>query len=204
MTFVTNAVVVSSTYHHGNLREAVLRAAAEAVQREGPHAVNLRALAREIGVSHTAPRHHFGDGRGVLTALAVQGYRELTQRLREAADEGDFLDMGVAYVGFALERPAHFQVLFRPDLVNTEDPCLRRAADALSDQLTEGARHFTALDDDFAAGGSSNDGIASSTALAAWSMAHGFATLAISGTLSPSDGDLIDLARITLRHLGAA
>lgn len=218
MTDVTNSGVVPSTYHHGDLRAAVLSAAAEAVQRDGPQAVNLRALAREAGVSHTAPRHHFGDRRGVLTALATQGYAELAGRLDAAGAAGDFLEVGVAFVAFALERPAHFQVLFRPDLVDVEDPELCRARARLSAQLAGGAQRF-------APGSSPEDPHTTtetppmraqaatteppsagarftSTGLAAWSMAYGFASLALSGALNPAPGeDLLDLARRTLRHL---
>lgn len=235
------------TYHHGDLRAAVLRAAAVAVERDGPHAVNLRALARDVGVSHTAPRHHFGDKRGVLTALATQGYAELAGRLEAAGAEGGFLEVGVAFVGFALERRAHFQVMFRPDLVDVEDPELGRARARLSAQLAGGARQFTsAAPSDPGpgqAGGqftsaaprdsepalrreahpgaahdqlrphqpaeaaspldvASSSGAFTSAGLAAWSMAHGFATLALSGALAPAPGeDLLDLARSTLSHL---
>lgn len=248
MTCVTNAVLVPSPYHHGNLREAVLRAAAEAVQHEGPHAVNLRALAREVGVSHTAPRHHFGDRRGVLTALATQGYAELAERLEAAGADGSFLEVGVAFVAFALERPAHFQVLFRPDLVDVADPELGRARAMLAAQLAGGAQRFAtsasresgvapatavlppdpstsreraaspdgalspdgaispdgALSRDAAALGDNAllSGHFTSAGLAAWSMAHGFATLALSGAVTPEPGeDLLDLARRTLSHL---
>ncbi|MBA2695808.1 MAG: WHG domain-containing protein [Actinobacteria bacterium] len=199
-------------YHHGDLRAAILQAAADAVRREGPHAVNLRALAREVGVSHTAPRHHFGDKRGVLTALATQGYVELTGRLAAAGARGDFLDVGVAFVAYALERPAHFQMLFRPDLVDTQDPDLRRARSELSVRLTGGAERFAsgsasgqqrhpADDAALTEAGTSGDHLPT-TALAAWSMAHGFATLALSGALTvPPGGDLLDLARRTLSHL---
>ncbi len=186
------------TYHHGDLRAAILEAAAAAVQREGVHAVNLRALARDVGVSHTAPRHHFGDKRGVLTALATQGYVELTARLRAAASTGSFLDVGVAYVEFALSHPAHFAVLFQPDLVDAEDPDLRRASAELARTLT--GADSTAI----AEGAAPTARVAghSDAAIAAWSIAHGFATLALSGAISAaSKKDLLDLARRSLRNL---
>lgn len=186
------------TYHHGDLRTAILRAAAEAVQREGAHAVNLRGLARDVGVSHTAPRHHFGDRRGVLTALATEGYAELTARLRAAASSGGFLDVGVAYVEFALTQPAHFAVLFQPGLVDAEDPDLRRASAELSRTLT--GADSTAIAEDSAPTASAVGH--SDAAIAAWSIAHGFATLALSGAVTPAPGeDLLDLARRSLRNL---
>lgn len=197
------------SYHHGDLREAILQAAARAVERDGPASLNLRALAREVGVSHTAPRHHFGDKRGVLTALATQGYAELAGRLEAAGTEGSFLDVGVAFVAFALERPAHFQVLFRPDLVDTDDLELARAEAELSAQLAGGAQRFSSApgaavcrDTATSRGEAPSSGQFSSTGLAAWSMAQGFATLALSGALTPAPGeDLLDLARSTFCHL---
>ncbi|CAN5516169.1 TetR/AcrR family transcriptional regulator [soil metagenome] len=188
------------TYHHGDLRETILQSAERAVRQGGPEAISLRALAREAGVTHTAPRHHFGDKRGVLTALAVQGYGELASRLRSAAVEG-FLEVGVAYVAFALDRPAHFQLLFRSDLVDPDNVELRGARSALSHDLTEASRQF--------APNSPRDQTlltseVSAIELAAWSMAHGFATLALAGNLAPTQGEeMLDLARTALRHLSS-
>lgn len=182
-------------YHHGDLREAILAAAAAAIARDGVASLSLRALARDVGVTHTAPRHHFGDKRGVLTALAARGYRRLAARVRTANEQGSFLDAGVAYVEFALADPASFQVMFRPDLVDQEDRELRTALDELYDALTSGVRAFG---EGREAGASGAD--VRSVAAAAWSMAHGFATLALSGNFGP-DADLTNLARQTLRHL---
>lgn len=187
------------TYHHGDLREAILQAAERAVQRGGPQAVNLRALAREVGVTHTAPRHHFGDKRGVLTALALRGYAQLALRLSSAADEG-FLEVGVAYVAFALDHPAQFQLLFRSDLIDPDDADLLAARSNLSGHLIETSRTFAPGSPQDQRLPSGDD--VSEVGLAAWSMAHGFATLALAQNLRPCDGQsMLDLARASLRHL---
>ena len=82
----------------GNLAAAVLQRAAEVIAAEGPQGFSLRSLAADLGVSHTAPRHHFGSREGVLNALATQGYDWLADRLRRAREQsGSFLDVGVAY-----------------------------------------------------------------------------------------------------------
>lgn len=182
-------------YHHGDLREAILAAAAESIARDGVASLSLRALARDVGVTHTAPRHHFGDKRGVLTALAARAYRRLAARVRTANEQGDFLDAGVAYVEFALADPASFQVMFRPDLVDQEDQELRTALEELYGALTSGARAFG----ETPGTGETHEDIPS-VAAAGWSMAHGFATLALSGNFG-LDVDLSGLARQTLRHL---
>ncbi len=185
-------------YHHGDLRNAILRAAADAIEREGPGGLSLRALARAVGVSHTAPRHHLGDKRGVLTALASQGYRSLTEDIT-AANETGLLEAGVAYVRFADQHPGHFAVMFRPDLVDQTDAELGHAISSLEAALRSGVRAPAG-----ARGPSKGEGDVSGASLAraAWSIAHGFATLARNGNFPQASGEnLTDLARDTLRHL---
>ena len=66
----------------------------------------MRELARRAGVSHTAPAHHFGDKTGLLTAIATEGNQLLGEALRNAREAGGFLEVGLAYVRFAVEHPA--------------------------------------------------------------------------------------------------
>jgi AcrR family transcriptional regulator len=144
--------------------------------------VSLRDLARRAGVSHAAPAHHFGDKAGLLTAVAVEGFALLADALAEAQQQtGDFLDVGVAYVGFAVGHPAHFAVMFRPELYRVDDPELMAAKARAGESLYRGAAPFAV----------SESGPASQeAALAAWSLVHGFATLWLSGNLPaglPSD-----------------
>ena len=102
-------------YHHGNLRRALLDAALDTISTDGVAALNLRDLARRCGVSHAAPTHHFGDRRGLLTAIATEGYDGLAAATAATWDEtGSFLEVGVAYVRYAVAHPGHFPVMFRP------------------------------------------------------------------------------------------
>lgn len=187
-------------YHHGDLREAVLAAAASAIERGGVSSLSLRALARDVGVTHTAPRHHFGDKRGVVTALAAQGYRLLAGDVRTAGERGSLLDSGVAYTEFSRTHPAHFAVMFRPDLVDGDDADLGAATQDLYAALATAVRAFTGRGGGPAVEPGSPE--ERSVALAAWSMAHGFATLARSGNFPLESGQReVDLARATLGHL---
>ena len=103
----------------------------QAIAEVGPAAVSLRDLARRTGVSHAAPAHHFGDKAGLLTAVAADGFRRLAATLGEAYEaSGSFLEVGVAYVRFAVTHRAHFEVMFRPELYRHDDPELVRARDA--------------------------------------------------------------------------
>src|ERR1700750_454713 len=104
-------------YHHGDLRPALLRAAVEVIGQSGPAAMSLREVARRAGVSHAAAAYHFGDKAGLLTAVAAEGYPMLTEDLRSARDTSSgLLEVGVAYVRFAVSHRPHFEVMYRPEL----------------------------------------------------------------------------------------
>src|SRR5512145_3325109 len=101
-------------YHHGELRQALLDAAAAVVEREGVEALSLRELARRLGVSHAAPAHHFADRAALLVELARDGYARFGEALaKAAAAEPDPLErlreVGRAYVRFAIEHPGRFR-----------------------------------------------------------------------------------------------
>jgi AcrR family transcriptional regulator len=184
-------------YHHGDLRAAVLTAAAEVIARDGVDQLSLRSLALELGVSHTAPRHHFGSREGVLTALACEGYELLADALENAASNGDFAAVGVAYVLFAVDHPGHFAVMHTPELVDGTNHDLQRAQHRAAAQLNAGARTH--------AGGSAQ-GIAVAS-IAAWSLVHGLATLQLSGALDAAGlpqqagGDLHSIALRAVNQL---
>jgi len=161
-------------YHHGDLRAALLAAAEARVRAAGPASVRLRGLARQLGVSHAAPAHHFGTRRGLLTALAAQGHELMDQAMARADRSGGFAEVGVAYVRFAVEHPAHFAVMFAPDLLDLDDPALRAARAATLARLTTGTAAVASR------GGAVDAGAA---AVAVWSMMHGLATLHLSGSL---------------------
>ncbi|MEV6108701.1 TetR/AcrR family transcriptional regulator [Streptomyces sp. NPDC051940] len=163
------------SYHHGDLRKAVTDAALDVIAESGVGALSMRDLARRAGVSHAAPAHHFKDRAGLLTAIAAEGHDLLTAEL--AAEGEGLAGMGAAYVRFAELHPAHFQVMFRPDLVRADDPELAAARGRSAARLREGVSSLPGGADAELAG------------VAAWSMAHGFASLARSGALAGVIGD---------------
>jgi AcrR family transcriptional regulator len=186
-------------YHHGDLRRALFEALAETVLEVGPSAVGLRDLARRAGVSHAAPAYHFGDKRGLLTAFAAEGYRLLADALHDAAQAsgGGFTDVGLAYVRFAIDHRAHFEVMFRPDLLRRDDPELVAAATRTSAQLRDGV---ASTRDEAGDGDGTGDVDLSGPAgmVAAWSLVHGFATLWVTGNVPASLGPPDQLARAVL------
>jgi len=110
-------------YHHGNLRETLLETAFRLVDSEGVDAISMRALAREAGVSSAAPFRHFADKRLLLDAIAEKAAAELERKLDEATAEcsdalTQFRAMTVAYVRFAAEHPALFDLIHSTELVS--------------------------------------------------------------------------------------
>ncbi len=115
----------AQSYHHGNLREALLRVAEEVVEREGEKALTLRELSRELGVSHTSPLRHFANKQALLDALAMRGFERMDAALGRAVKDrgkgfaGRLTALARAYVGFQLKHPALCAMMFdakhRPD-----------------------------------------------------------------------------------------
>ena len=179
-------------YHHGDLRRALLDAAIASIIEEGSASFSLRDLARRIGVSHAAPAHHFGDKAGLLTALAVEGYELLADAQATVWEEtGDFLEVGVAYVRFAVEHPAHFEVMYRPELLRTDDPDLVAAHQRSRDFLYGPAGTLVKRD-------------ALGAGIAGWSMAHGIVSLWANGNLPDDLGGPEEIMRMAGRHLFSA
>jgi AcrR family transcriptional regulator len=155
-----------TTYHHGDLRAVILTEAARLIAERGADRVSLRELAREAGVSHAAPAHHFTDRRGLFTALAAQGFQMLAAALTDA--RGQFVDAALAYVRFALEHPGHYEVMFDKSLLDPYDGELIAAEAAAGAELSRGV---ATLDDPNATADPAG------AELAAWSLVHGFSTL---------------------------
>ena len=169
------------SYHHGNLKQALLRASLDLIRQAGPQAFTLREVARRAGVSHNAPYRHFRDKEELLAALAAEGFDRLTAAMTQAAESASgamqrFRQSGRGYVEFALCNPQHFAVMF--DL-----PC---RFDLYPQTQVAGARAFGTLlrfVEACQAAGVLPPGDAKPLALLAWSMVHGVAKLAISGRL---------------------
>ena len=118
-----------TTYHHGDLRAALLGAAARILEKEGPEAISLRDLARRANVSHNAPYRHFADRAALLAALAEEGSAQLARAL----DGKPWREQAVTYVRFALENPERFRLMsgiagFRAVIERSADPEAKPAA----------------------------------------------------------------------------
>ncbi len=118
--------VKRSTYHHGDLRAALIQAADEIIADGGIEAFSLRAAALRAGVSPGAPAHHFGSAKGLLTEVALLAFERIGQYIENAGHSDDVAAdvraLSLAFVTFALDHPGHFRLMFRNDLVNRDDP----------------------------------------------------------------------------------
>lgn len=168
-------------YHHGNLREALIDAAIALIAEVGPTAFTLREVARRAGVSHNAPYRHFRDKDALTTAVATEGYRELTEAMRGAAAKQSqalarLKCAGLAYIEFALRRPEHFAVMFDAPL---SGPPHHESNQAASEAFTTMVGYVK----DAQGAGELAAGDTLAYAYLAWTMVHGVAKLAITGRL---------------------
>jgi AcrR family transcriptional regulator len=158
-----------TTYHHGDLRAAVLAAAGKLIEKEGLAGLSVREAARRAGVSHNAPYRHFPDRDALLAALAAEGFA----RLKESLEGRSGRELGEAYVRFALTQPQRFRLMFGGSLALERYPELRAQAEATHDRLSAA----------FAGLGAE----AEYAAAAAWSLVHGLANLILDGHFENSE-----------------
>src|ERR1700688_2173544 len=122
-------------YHHGALHEALLKAAERVLERDGLSGLTLRAVAREAGVSHAAPTHHFGDLTGLVSELAAIGFRQFNAAMVVAGATGTTLlekamARAKAYVAYAQAHPGMYGLMFRTERLDMSRPSLHEAAEA--------------------------------------------------------------------------
>ncbi len=181
-------------YHHGDLRAGLIAAAEKLIEERGVDGFSLREAARRAGVSPSAPGHHFGDSRGLLTAVATAAFRDFGDALAAAGQSGTRTErmraMGIAYVRFALSAPARFDLMWRRSQIDRADPDFKAAADRAFKLLDRNARDAKAAEL-----GAGDPELAPS--IAAWSLVHGFTRLALEGTFG-SEPDAARQAAETL------
>ena len=168
-----------------DVRGRVLNAAVKIIDRDGLAGVSMREVARAAGISHQAPYHYFEDREGILAALAEEGFKILLLRIQPIVDAKEaavdrFVRAGQAYVEFALDHPALFRVMFRPDMVKLHDfpeadACGHRAFELVPRLvqacIDEGLPAYPSVD---------------ALVLLMWSIPHGVACLMLDGPLAHS------------------
>ncbi|MGM9428224.1 TetR/AcrR family transcriptional regulator [Hydrogenophaga sp. MI9] len=180
-----------------DLRLRILDAAERLIETEGLTALSMREVARRSGVTHQAPYHHFADREAILAELVVRGFDELAARLAKANDLGPAtgrmeagVAAGLAYVGYAIDHPGVFRVMFRPELCDvTRYPQAQQSGSSAYAELERlvAAIHGQAL--------------VASLSMVYWSQVHGLACLIVDGPVGeqlPGSDDRRTFARSVL------
>ena len=158
-----------------SLRRTVLDAAVAISAASGPDAISMREVAREAGVSHQAPYHHFTDRSGIFAAICEEGFRQLSEALLAPPPSIDS-NMCESYVHFALQNPGHFRVMMRNDLCQLANyPSAAFEANRAFDILVDEVKLLLGE-------GADNEVVKTQTAYM-WSVGHGLATLLLDGPL---------------------
>jgi AcrR family transcriptional regulator len=162
-----------STYHHGDLRTALLRSSSKILEKEGLTRLSLREAARRAGVSHNAPYRHFPNRESLLAGIAAEGFSMLGEALKSISGKA----MGEAYVRFALKHPQRFRLMFGGSLPIGKHAALREAADKAYQALVDSFRPYADAQQ------------AQVAAAAAWSLAHGLSHLILGGHFAQAQRD---------------
>jgi AcrR family transcriptional regulator len=181
----TEGASEEAPYHHGALRDALLEAAERVLERDGLSGLTLRAVAREAGVSHAAPTHHFGDLTGLVSELAAIGFRQFNAAMAAACAAGTSpiekaMARAKAYVAYAQAHPGMYGLMFRTERLDMSRPSLHEAASAAFAGLAGaiGASRHEEIHEEALS-------LEQAAAIArAWSLVHGFTTLLLDHRLS--------------------
>jgi AcrR family transcriptional regulator len=189
----------ATPYHHGDLRRALIDTALAMVTEEGAWNFTLREVARRAGVSHAAPYNHFEDKSALLAEVAALGFQALSRQMEAAArrqprsSRQALIGIASAYVRFGVEHPAHYRLMFGPELADkARHPALEAAGDVAFAVLTSALERGQAA-------GQVRPGAVRDQAVAAWSLVHGLTTLLIDqrlGFLGVSTGEAERHARV--------
>jgi AcrR family transcriptional regulator len=184
------------SYHHGDLKNALIKAGADILSREGVSALSLRKVAQKAGVSHAAPYAHFTDKQALIAAISTEGYKKLYEQIAQAAEQHRsdplrrFVEASWAYIQFALDEPDQFKVTLSGMIEKEQD----------YPAFVETAKQTFALVVDIVAqcqqAGILRRGAPDLAAVSAWSLIHGFVTLLMEKQISHTVLD-----RFTVREM---
>jgi AcrR family transcriptional regulator len=185
---------VTSAARRNGAREALLAAARAELVEHGRAGISLRAVARRAGVSHAAPKYHFRDRAGLLTAIATEGFQALAGALSHISEEDPqrrLAALGRAYIDFGLANPALFELMFQPNQLHSADSGLIQAQQNAIGALSAAVSRATPLN--AAPSGTPT------LALISWAFVHGLVVLARDGALQAAAGTE-DISGADLSH----
>jgi AcrR family transcriptional regulator len=176
-------------YHHGDLRSALIAAALTLIELHGVKGFTLKDAARIAGVSIAAPYRHFADKDELLSTIQIEGFTRFNVALQAANDQAStpqakIIELGVAYVQFALQHPAHFRVMFNLESKPGGSPHAARTADSSPDGFSLLVQAVAELYP------SASQQEIYDHVLEKWSLVHGFALLQLDGSILATVGNL--------------
>lgn len=179
------------SYHHGNLREELLRHAFDMLESVGADAITIRALARAAGVAHSAPVNHFPNKQALLTALAVSIFHALAEEVTNALQKGTQSSRDVirtfasTVTDYALTHPNRYRLIWRRDLLDDQDCELRASMDRIHNLLIDKLGHDK----------KARKMSVETRAIALWSMVHGYVTMRLDGNFIEKNDEINGLPR---------
>lgn len=187
-------------YHHGDLKAALITAGLELLEEVGLEDLSLRAIAARVGVSHTAPKNHFGNLKGLLSAMAAEGFRRHAAEMRKGVEgaqigKARLRAAAAGYVRFAAQHPALFRLMFSPHLARNETEELEQAG-MQSYAVLQGVA--AGLDWPRPAPEPPEDLKSWQSEMLLWTIVHGYASLLIEGRgpKKPDGTPLLDILEI--------
>ncbi len=184
------------TYHHGDLKNALIEAGVEILAKEGVSGLSLRKVALKAGVSHSAPYAHFVDKQALIAAISTEGFRQLYERVSGVTQKyksqpaKQLIEVAWAYVQFAMDDPDRFKVMFSAVLEKEKE---------YPEFVAESQRNFQLVKmivEANQASGQLRSGPSELVALSAWGIVHGFVMLLLEGQIPH-----MVLEKISLRKL---
>ncbi|GAP21433.1 TetR/AcrR family transcriptional regulator [Leptolinea tardivitalis] len=176
--------MVTQKYHHGDLKNALIKAGIEILSSDGVGGLSLRKVAQRAGVSHSAPYAHFADKQALIAAISTEGYRRLYERLLSVNRNysGDplrqLVEAAWVYTRFALDDPAHFKITLSGIIEKEKDyPAFVEMSQRSFSVVAEIVRACQQE-------GILEPGDTDAVAVSVWSLVHGFVSLLLEGQIS--------------------
>ena len=190
--------MAENNYHHGDLKNELVRAGVEILTRDGIGTLSLRKVARHAGVSHSAPYAHFKDKQALLAAISSEGFKKLLVAMKSSAEKAgsdpqcQLVECGRAYINFAMREQAIFKVMFSgileqekkyPEFVEISQSTFKFLVRVVND-----CQQVAIL----------RPGHSELLAVAIWAQVHGVVSLALENQISHTVLDQYNLDRILL------
>jgi AcrR family transcriptional regulator len=192
----------NSTYHHGDLKNALIKAGIEILSKEGANALSLRKVAQRAGVSHAAPYAHFADKQALIAAISTEGFNRINEKLEEAiqSHQGDplrqLVEIAWAYTRFAMEDPDHFKITLSGVLEKGKEypafVAVSKKGFGMVEQVVADCQKAGVL----------GPGPTDAVAVSVWSLVHGFVSLLLESQISHTLTERMNARQMLIFALG--